>query len=31
MHLITADRQKMGHLDDVFFKKNTMVLSLPFE
>jgi acetolactate decarboxylase len=31
LHLITADRQKMGHLDDVFFKKNTMVLSLPFE
>ena len=31
MHLITADRKKMGHLDDVFFKKNTMVLSLPFE
>ncbi|MCF8429908.1 MAG: acetolactate decarboxylase [Bacteroidia bacterium] len=31
MHLITADRKKMGHLDEVLFKKNTMVLSLPFE
>ncbi len=31
MHLITADRQKMGHLDDVLFKKSTMVLSLPLK
>lgn len=29
MHLITADRQKMGHLDDVRFKKGTMMLYLP--
>jgi acetolactate decarboxylase len=31
MHLITADRKKMGHLDDVVFKKGTMVISLPIE
>lgn len=31
MHLITADRKKMGHLDDVVFKKGTMVISLPNE
>lgn len=31
MHLITADRQKMGHLDDVLFKKGTMKLFLPEE
>ncbi len=24
MHLITTDRQKMGHLDEVLFKKVTM-------
>lgn len=29
MHLITADRQKMGHLDEVVFKKGTMKLYLP--
>ncbi len=31
MHLITADRKKMGHLDDVVLKKGTMVISLPNE
>jgi acetolactate decarboxylase len=31
MHLITADRQKMGHLDEVLFKKRTMKLYLPTE
>ncbi|MBX2962367.1 MAG: acetolactate decarboxylase [Cyclobacteriaceae bacterium] len=31
MHLITADRQKMGHLDNVLFKKGTMTLYLPAE
>ncbi|GAB3830745.1 hypothetical protein GCM10028895_47210 [Pontibacter rugosus] len=29
MHLITADRQKMGHLDEVLFKEGTMKLYLP--
>jgi len=29
MHLITTDRQKMGHLDDVLFEKGTLNLSLP--
>lgn len=29
MHLITADRQKMGHLDEALFKKGTMKLYLP--
>lgn len=29
VHLITADRQKMGHLDKVRFKKGTMRLFLP--
>jgi acetolactate decarboxylase len=29
MHLITADRGKMGHLDDVMFKKGTIKLYLP--
>lgn len=29
MHLITIDRQKMGHLDEVFFKKGTIKLYLP--
>jgi acetolactate decarboxylase len=29
MHLITTDRQKMGHLDNVLFKKGTMKLYLP--
>lgn len=29
MHLITTDRQKMGHLDEVLFKKGTMTLYLP--
>lgn len=29
MHLITADRLKMGHLDEVVFKKGTMKLYLP--
>lgn len=31
MHLITADRQKMGHLEEVLFKKGTMELYLPTE
>jgi acetolactate decarboxylase len=31
MHLITKDRQKMGHLDEVLFKKGTMKLYLPTE
>ncbi|TDQ16634.1 alpha-acetolactate decarboxylase [Algoriphagus boseongensis] len=31
MHFITADRQKMGHLDEVRFKKGTMTLYLPAE
>lgn len=31
MHLITADRKKMGHLDYVFFKKGTIKLFLPAE
>lgn len=29
MHLITSDRQKMGHLDEVSFKTGTMKLYLP--
>ncbi len=29
MHLMTSDRQKMGHLDNVTFKKGTMTLYLP--
>lgn len=31
MHLITPDRQKMGHLDEVIFKKGAMMLYLPAE
>lgn len=31
MHLMTVDRQKMGHLDNVLFKKGTMKLFLPLE
>jgi acetolactate decarboxylase len=31
MHLITIDRQKMGHLDEVLFKNGTMKLYLPSE
>ena len=31
MHLITADRQMMGHLDDVVFAKGSMKLYLPKE
>ena len=31
MHLITEDRQKMGHLDDVLFRKGTLRLYLPAE
>ncbi len=31
MHLITKDRQKMGHLDEVLFKKGTIKLYLPAE
>ena len=29
MHLITVNRSKMGHLDDVLFRKGTMKLYLP--
>ena len=29
MHLITVDRKKMGHLDEVLFKKGTISLFLP--
>lgn len=31
MHLITSDKQKMGHLDKVLLKKGTMKLYLPKE
>lgn len=31
MHLVTTDRQKMGHLDEVLFKKGTIKLYLPNE
>ncbi len=31
MHLMTTNRQKMGHLDEVLFKKGTMKLYLPTE
>jgi acetolactate decarboxylase len=31
MHLITADRQQMGHLDKVLFRKGTIKLYLPVE
>lgn len=31
MHLMTTDKQKMGHLDEVMFKKGTMKLYLPTE
>lgn len=31
MHLMTSDRQKMGHLDEVTFKKGAMKLYLPKE
>lgn len=31
MHLITKDRQKMGHLDEVLFKTGSMKLYLPTE
>ncbi len=29
MHLITSNRKKMGHLDEVLFKKGTMKIYLP--
>lgn len=29
MHLITADKRKMGHLDEAIFTKGTLKLSLP--
>lgn len=29
MHLITADLKKMGHLDEVHFRKGSMTLNLP--
>lgn len=31
MHLMTTDKQKMGHLDDVLFKANTIKIYLPIE
>jgi len=31
MHLITEDRNKMGHLDELLFKKGTIKLYLPTE
>jgi acetolactate decarboxylase len=31
MHLMTSDQQKMGHLDEVLFKKGTIKLYLPAE
>ena len=31
MHLITADRQRMGHLDEVVFQKGSVNLYLPAE
>lgn len=31
MHLMTTDKQKMGHLDEVLFKKGTIKLYLPAE
>jgi acetolactate decarboxylase len=31
MHLINKDRQKMGHLDKVLFKKGSMKLYMPTE
>lgn len=31
MHLMTTDKQKMGHLDEVLFRKGTMKLYLPAE
>ena len=31
MHLMTTDKQKMGHLDEVLFTKGTMKLYLPTE
>ncbi len=31
MHLITKNKQKMGHLDNVYFKKGTMKFFIPFE
>lgn len=31
MHLISSDRKKMGHIDDVFFKKGSFKICLPNE
>jgi acetolactate decarboxylase len=31
MHLVTADRKQMGHLDEVLFRKGSMKLYLPME
>jgi acetolactate decarboxylase len=31
MHIMTTNRQKMGHLDEVLFKKGTMKLYVPSE
>ncbi len=31
MHLITKNRQKMGHLDDILFKAGSLTLYLPLE
>ncbi len=31
MHLITKDRKKMGHLDEVIFKEGSLILYLPLD
>ena len=31
LHLITKDRQKMGHLDEVLFKEESLILYLPLD
>ena len=31
MHLVTKDRKKMGHLDEVLFKAGSLTLYLPVE
>ncbi|NDG54276.1 MAG: hypothetical protein EBY39_14835 [Flavobacteriia bacterium] len=31
LHLITEDRQKMGHLDEILFKEGSLTLYLPLD
>ena len=31
MHLITKNREKMGHLDEILFKEGSLTLYLPLE